>query len=87
MSKEDECDQEPVEEESKVYHKGYLNVITNLKNQYNLRKRNVVVDPPKKAPEGQASASQPTKSQPRGEVVQQKPVEKDFPKDTPPKDK
>ena len=52
-----------------------------------MRNINVVVGPPKKAPEGLASASQPAKSQPRREVVQQKPAEKYFPKDTPPKDK
>ena len=46
----------------------------------------MVVDPPKKALEGQALASQPTKNQPRREVVQQRPAEKYFPKDSPPKD-
>ena len=46
-----------------------------------------MVDPPKRALEGQASASQPAKIQHRKEVVQQNPVEKDLPKDTPPKDK
>ena len=47
----------------------------------------MVVDPLKRALEGQASASQPSKNQPRREMVQQKHVEKDFPKAAPPKDK
>ena len=46
-----------------------------------------MVDPPKKALEGQASTSQPTKNQPKKEVVRQKPIEKDLPKDSPLKDK
>ena len=87
MSQKDEDDQEPMEEESEDYDKAYLNSITNLQRQYNLRNKNVVVDPPKKAPEGQTSASQPAKSQPRREVMQQKPIEKDFPKASAPKDK
>ena len=40
----------------------------------------------KRVPQGQASASQPAKAQPRKEVVQHKPVEKDIPKSTPLKD-
>ena len=56
-SQEDEDDQEPIGEESEDYHKAYLNAITDLQRQYNLRNINVVVDPPKKAPEGQASPS------------------------------
>ena len=76
-----------MEEESEDYHKAYLNAITDLQRKYNLRNISVVVDPPKKAPECQASASHPAKSQPRREVVQQKPTEKDFPKVAPPKDK
>ena len=59
----------------------------DLQRQYSLRNRNVVVDPPKKAPEGQALGSQPTKNHPRREMVQQKCKEKDLPKDAPPKDK
>ena len=39
----------------------------------------MVIDRPKKAPEGQALASQPTKIQPRKEVVQEKPKEKEIP--------
>ena len=53
-SQEEEYDQEPIEEESEDYHKAYLNSIMDLQRQYNLRSRNVVVDPPKKALEGQA---------------------------------
>ena len=52
VSQEDEGDQQPREEESEDYHKAYLNAMTNLQRQYNLRNKNVVVDPPKKAPEG-----------------------------------
>ena len=87
MSQEEEDDQEPIEKESKDYHKDYLNAIMNLQRQYNLRNKNVVVDPPKKAREGQASTSHPAKNQPRREVVQQKLAEKDFPKVAPPKEK
>ena len=59
----------------------------NLQRKYNLRNKNVVVDPPIEAPEGRASASQPTKNQPRREMVQQNPAEKDCPKVAPPKEK
>ena len=52
-----------------------------------MRNKNVVVAPPKKLIQGQASASQPAKIFPRKEVVQHKPIEKDIPKATPPKDK
>lgn len=52
VSQEDENDQEPREEEFEDYHKAYLNAMTNLQKQYYLRNKNVVVDPPKKAPEG-----------------------------------
>ena len=37
--------------------------------------------------QGQASASQPTKTQPEKKVVQQKPIDKDVPKAALPKDK
>jgi hypothetical protein len=47
----------------------------------------VVVAPPKKVTQGQASASRPAKIQPRKEVVKQKPKEKEVPKAAPPKDK
>ena len=87
MSQEDEGDQEPGEEEFEDYHKAYLNAIAYLQRKYNLRSRNVVIDSPKKAQEGQAAASHPTKNEYRKEVVQQNLAEKDFPKDTPPKDK
>ena len=52
VSQEDEGDQKPIEEESKDYHKAYLNAIIDLWRKYNLRNKNVVVDPPKKDPEG-----------------------------------
>ena len=52
VSQEDEDDQEPREEEFEYYHKTYLNAMTDLQRQYNLRNKNVVVDPPKKAPKG-----------------------------------
>ena len=45
------------------------------------------VDPPVKVTQGQASVVQPAKAQPRKEVVQQKPKQKEVPKATPPKDK
>jgi len=69
VSQEDGCDQEPREEESENYHKAYLNAMPHLQTQYNFRNINVVVGPPKKAPEGQTSASQPTKNQHRKEVM------------------
>jgi hypothetical protein len=52
VSQEDEGDQEPREEESEDYHKAYLNAMIYLQRKYNPRNKNVVVDPPKKAPEG-----------------------------------
>ena len=87
MSQENEDDQEPREEEFEDYHKAYLNAMSDIQRQYNLRNINVVVDPPKKDSKGQASASHPTKNQHKKEVVQQKPAEKYFPKDSLPKDK
>jgi predicted outer membrane protein len=63
VSQEEEDDGEDlVEEESEDYQKAYLNVMMDFQKQYNLRRRNVVVDPPKKAPEGQASASHPARN-------------------------
>lgn len=62
------------EEQSKDYHKAYLNDMMDLQRQYNLRSKNVVVDPPKKDLEGQAIASHPTKNFPRREMAQQKPA-------------
>ena len=47
----------------------------------------VVVAPPKRVAQGQASTSQLAKVLPRKEVVQYKPIEKDVPKAAPPKDK
>ena len=83
----EEDDENLVEEESKDYHKSYLNAMMDLKKKYNLRRRNVVVDPPKKDLEGQSSTSHPVKNMPRKEVVQQKHMGKDLPKDNPSKEK
>ena len=47
----------------------------------------MVVAPPKKVTQGQASASQPARIQPKKEVVQQKTKEKELSKAAPPKDK
>ena len=69
VSQEDEGDKETREEESKDYHKAYLNAMLDLSRQYNLRNGNVVVGPPKKALEGQTSASHPAKNQHMKEVV------------------
>lgn len=38
-----------VKGESDEYHKAYLNVMMDFQKKYNLRRINVVVDPPKKA--------------------------------------
>ena len=70
VSQEEEYDQDLVEEEFEDYQKYYLNAMMDLKRKYNLRSINVVVDPPKKAPKGQASSSQPAKNMPRREIVQ-----------------
>lgn len=51
----------------------------DFQKKYNLSSRNVVVDPPKGAPEGHTSASQPVKNLPRKEV-RQKAIERDLPK-------
>lgn len=66
---EEEDDQDLIEEELEDYHKAYLNAIMDLQRQYNLRRKNLVVDPPKKDLEGKASASHPSKNQPRREMV------------------
>ena len=57
VSQEEEDDQEPIEEDYEDYHKAYLNATIDLQRKYNLRKKNAVVDPPKKVPKGQASTS------------------------------
>ena len=44
--------------ESEEYHKAYLNAMMDFQKKYNLRSRNVLVDPPKMAPEGHTLASQ-----------------------------
>ena len=59
---EENDDQDLVEKGSKDYQKAYLNAMINFQNKYNLSSINVAVDPPKRAPEGQASASQLAKS-------------------------
>ena len=86
MTQEDEGDQEPIGDESEDSHTAYLNALSEFNRQYDLRNRSVGVSPPKRVPQGQASASQPAKAQPRKEVVQPKPIEKDIPKAAPPKD-
>ena len=66
---EEEGDQDPTKEEFEDYHKAYLNAMMDLQRQYNLRNINVVVDPPKNTPEGQALASQPAKNHPGREMM------------------
>ena len=51
----------------------------DFQKQYNLRSINVVVDPPKRAPENQTSTSHPTKNMPNKDI-QQKKVGRDLPK-------
>ena len=75
-----------VEEESEEYHKSYLNPMMDFHKQYNLRSIIVVVDPPKKASEGQTLASQLIKNIPTKQV-QQKTIERDLPKDNISKEK
>ena len=87
VTQEDEGDQEPIGNESEDSHTSCLNALSEFNRQYDLRNRSVVVAPPKKVMQGQASASQPAKTQPEKKVVQQKPIEKDVPKAAPPKDK
>ena len=70
MTQEDKGDQEPIGDESEDSHIAYLNALSEFNRQYDLRNRRVGVAPPKKVPLGQALASQPTKTQPRKEVVQ-----------------
>ena len=66
----DEGDQEPIGNESEDSHIAYLNAMSEFNRKYNLRNKSVVVPPPKKVTQGQVSASQPAKIQPRKEVVQ-----------------
>ena len=87
MSQEDENDQEPLGEESENSNKAHLNALSDFNRQYNLRNRTMGEAPLKKVVEGQASASQPTKIQPRKEVVHQNPKEKELLKVVPPGDK
>ena len=58
----------------------------DFQKNYNLRSRNIVVDSPKKALEGQTSTSHPTKNMQR-EEVQKKTIGKELLKDTPSKEK
>ena len=58
----------------------------DFQKQFNLRSRNVVVDPPKKALVNQASTSQSTKNIPNKQV-QQKNVGNDLPKENISKEK
>ena len=69
VSQEDEGDQEPIGEESENSHNAYLNALSEFNRKYELRNKNVGVAPPKKVIDDQASASHPTKVQPRKEVV------------------
>ena len=45
----EENNENVVKEESKEYQKAYLNAMMNFQNQHNLRSKNVVIDPPKRA--------------------------------------
>ena len=76
----EEGDEDLVDEESKDYHKAYINAMMDLQKKYNLRRRNVVVDPPKRTPEGQASASHPTTHLPREKLFSRSLRRKIFPK-------
>ena len=87
MTQEDEGDQEPIGDESEESHIAYINSLSEFNRIYDLRNKSVGVAPPKKVAQGQASTSQPAKTQPRKEVVQQKPIEKDVPKAAPSKEK
>ena len=69
FQEEEEGDQDLIEGESEDYHKAYLNSMMDLQRKYNLRNKNVVVYPTKKAPEGHTSASQPAKNWTRREMV------------------
>ena len=64
VSQEDEGDQEPIGEDSESSHTTYLNALSVYNEackQYELRSINVVVAPPKKVTDGQASSSQHAK--------------------------
>ena len=70
VTQEDEGDKEPIGNELEDPHTTYLNALSAFNSQYELRNRSVGVSPPRRVPQGQASASQPAKIQPRKEVVQ-----------------
>ena len=69
VTQEDEGDQEPIGNESEDSHTAYLNALLEFNRQYDLRNISVVVSSPKKVTQGQGSASQPAKIQPRKEVA------------------
>ena len=69
VTQEDEGDQEPIGDELEDSHTTYLNALSEFNRKYDLRNKSVGVSPPKKAPQGQASTSQPIKAQPKKEVV------------------
>lgn len=69
MTQEDEGDQEPIGDESEDSHIAYLNALLEFNRQYDLRNGSVEVALLKKVIQGQASASQPTNTQPRKKVV------------------
>ena len=87
VTQQDEGDLQTLGDEPEDSHTTYLNALSEFNMQYELRNKSVGVAPPKKVPQGQASASQLATTQPRKEVVQHKPIEKDIPKAAPPKDK
>ena len=58
----------------------------DFQNQYNLRRINVVIDPPKRAFVNQTSANQSTQNFPNKDT-QQKNVEKELPKENASKEK
>ena len=64
MSQEDKGDRDLIGGESNDSHAIYLNaylVFNEAHRHYELRNKNMVIVPPKKVTQGQASTSQPTK--------------------------
>ena len=57
VTQEDEGDQEPIKNEMEDPHTTYINALSEFNRQYELRNRSVGVAPPRKVPQGQASAS------------------------------
>ena len=62
VTQEDEGDQEPIGNKSEDPHTTYLNALSEFNRKYELRNKSVGVAPPRKVPQGQASASQPVKT-------------------------